>query len=127
MIGQLAIECNAVIGDLEMENIKLKEELEEIKKGDSYWWRKWETAQHSNQGWMNRWRDAEDRAIKLESKLNKLHKETGQLQSLWRDHLDEGDPEDDNEWEAEARQVLWNTSDTEKQTEAEDYDSDVPF
>ena len=34
------------------------------------------------------------------------------LAEVWRNHLDEGDPEDDNEWESCARQILWNGADT---------------
>lgn len=96
--------------DLEEDITNLKAELEETKQGGSYWWKKWQTANDAIQEWMNKWRNAEDNVIKLES--------------LWRNHLDESDPQDDNEWEAQARQILWNASDTEKQIEAEGYDRD---
>ncbi len=57
--------------------------------------------------------------------------EYDKLSELWRDHLDEAGIEDDNEWEKEARQILWNDSDAEKSIEAEGYDRSecepVPF
>lgn len=43
------------------------------------------------------------------------------MRILWRLHLDEAPIQEDDDWEKEARQVLWNDSDKEKQIEAEGY------
>lgn len=123
LMAEMTMERNAVIGGLEVENMQLKDDLDTAQQG-SYWWKKWDAAQSALQEWMNKWRNSEDRVISLEGKLNASHKENQQLASLWREHLDEGEPENDNEWESQARQILWNGSDTDKQFDAED---DIPF
>ena len=120
MTEQLAIEGNEVIGTLEMEMIGMKKEVEEIKKGDSYWWRKWQAANDTIQDWMNKWRSAEDRVIKLERKLADAEK----FADLWREHLDDTDPQEDNDAEGKARQILWDEGDTEKKYQAEEA---IPF
>lgn len=121
---EMLIEREAYMADTELENMRLRDDLEEMKKGGSYWWRKWEKAVESAQTWMNQWRNAEDRVIPLERKLKTCQKELKELESLWRDHLDECDPQDDNEWESQARQILCTASDIEKQIAVEGY---IPF
>lgn len=121
---EMTMESNAVIGGLEIENMQLKDDLDTAQQ-ESYWWKKWDTAQSALQGWMNKWRNSEDRVIELERKLDASRKENQQLISLWRDHLDEADIEDDSEWESQARQILWNGSDTARETETDD--ESVPF
>jgi len=51
-----------------------------------------------------------------------------QLRDLWRDHLDDSYPQDDDEQEATARQILWNDSDSKNLAEYEKSDAGyIPF
>lgn len=109
--------------------LDLEQDLARAKRSRRYWWKKWQTVNDAVQGWMNHWRNAEDRVIKLERRLEKSQKELQKMESLWRDHLEEGDPQDDNEWESRARQILKNQSDIEKEIAVNGYDKEdyVPF
>ena len=64
----------------------------------------------------------------LEAELKKAERYKAladKLSDLWRDHLDEAELDGDNDWEKEARQILWNDSDSQKRREAEE--SDLPW
>ena len=109
MTEQLAIERNAVMGDMEIEKMQLERELKDLNE-KMLWWE-----------------DACKKSVEREKNLSKrlyLSDEQRDLEILWREHLDQTDPEDDNEQEAAARQILWNDKDTEKQRAAEE---SVPF
>lgn len=124
MTDQIMAEGNAVIGELEVygmnltdENAKLRKENERLAERSDYW--------------RKAWQDAKAREEKLATSVKMLMKESAEFKSLWRDHLDETDPEDDDDAEAKARQILWNAGDTEKKIETEGYSKSeveyVPF
>ena len=93
LIGQLAAEGSAVIGDLEMEISKM---------------------------------DAEIRMLEKELKRAEGFKPLADKYStLWRNHLNGADIDGDNEYESEARQILWDDGDAEKLSAAEDYNRDA--
>lgn len=50
--------------------------------------------------------------LKLETS-ERSRKESEKVAELFRLHLDDADEVDDNEWECDARQILWNDADTE--------------
>ena len=68
----------------------------------------------SMKAFRNKWRKEVGR---LKNHLNNAE----ELSQLWRLHLDEAAIEDDDDWEAEARRILCNKSDIEKQIAAEGY------
>ena len=97
MTEQLAIESNAVIGDLEQELKAMKDRME--------WWR-----------------DACEKSVQREKNLNgRLHitEPQADVEKLIRNILDEAEYEDDDENMRELRKTLWNDGDSEKQYQAE--------
>ena len=89
MTDQIMVMGNAVIGELEIYGMNLKDENEKLKKT-----------------------------------IEKLKAENNKLESLWRDHLDETHPDDDDDAEKEARQIFWDDGDTEKLHADEDCDKE---
>ena len=73
--------------------------------------------------------DLEMEITKMDAEISYLTKEleraerfkaeAKKLSTLWRNHLNDGRPMDDNEWESQARQELWDDSDTQQQKEDE--------
>jgi|GEM_PF-4068549 len=48
--------------------------------------------------------------------------ENAEIAQIFRNHLDESEPGDGNEWEEKARQIMWNDEDAEALREAEGID-----
>lgn len=108
MTEQMAIERNAA-------ELEMAEELMGAKK-DAAWWK-----------------EAFYQAVRREKNVTKRlygalgYHESDELRNmeiLMREHLDESSIEDDDEWESQARQILWNDSDAEKEIAVEEC---VPF
>jgi hypothetical protein len=59
---------------------------------------------------------------KLKARYDGRSVEYYKLYELWREHLDATDYDLDDDYEREARQLLWEGSDTEKQIHSEGYD-----
>ena len=55
-----------------------------------------------------------DLMAKLELALVEAESELLKLSDLWRNHLDEADYEDDNQWERQVRQMLCTDADVEQ-------------
>ena len=125
--NEMMILENAVIGDLEIYGIQLTGDLEMTENriaelNEEILWLKanLKAAEKAKELWKD---DALDRKKKAT--------DSSRTETLVRNILDETDPEDDDENMGELRQILWNASDTDKQTEAEGYDKDkvepIPF
>ncbi len=109
MQNETMVMGNAVIGDLEMANMRLKDELELTEKRFQNE-RQYAQEQRSNaQSWM---------------RMIDGDKSATDAMELIRNILNETDPQDDDENMRELRKIAWNASDTEKQLDAEE---SVPF
>lgn len=114
---EIVAEEQHTILDMEQEIIKLKAECEELRGSRDYW------VDSYNRECL--------RTTKEAKKPDSYRKQLQKMESLWRNHLNECDPQDDNDWEAEARQILCNASDIEKKIAVDGYDETdreyVPF
>ena len=112
---------HGVIIDLEIENMQLRDDLEATQK-------KLEEAEALLAITTDVLRG---NAALFGKRYIKARAESDKLSELWRDHLDECDPEDDNDWESEARQILYDAGDIEKKIAVDGYDKSereyVPF
>jgi len=104
MTDQIMVEGNAVIGELEIQNMQLSDDLEAANKRCT-----------EEREWSRTLRNI----IQRDRKGYDLD-----VVSIIRDMLDEADYEDDNEKMRELRKMLWNDSDTDKQIAAEGYGYD---
>lgn len=107
MVQEMMIESNAVIGDLEMDNMQLRDEMEEMK-------RRYEEEQKWARTLWN---------IIQRDKVTPTRKQN-EVESLVREMLDEAIYEEDSDRMKQLRKILWTDDDTEKQIEAEGY---MPF
>lgn len=116
----LLLENNAVIGDLEIYGIQLKDDLEmaeenilELKEEILWLKASLKAAGKAKNLWM---KDA------LDSK--KKANDSSQTETLVRNILDEIELEDDDENTRELRKIYWNEDDDIKQLRAEQSDED---
>lgn len=115
------IEEHTMILDMEQDMTELKDELEATRKKLKGAERLLEITEKVLRG----------NVSLIRKRLNEAKAEADKFSQLWRDHLDECDPQEDNDQEAEARQMLYNNGDREKQIASEGYDKSdseyVPF
>lgn len=71
--------------------------------------------------WLGEYQERRERAAELFAENTRLREELLPLKAAWRNHLDESPIENDDDWEKDARRILWNDSDTEKQIAVEGY------
>jgi len=105
MTDQIMVEGNAVIGELEMFNIQLKDDYDALN-------RRYEEERE----WT--------RTLRAIIKRDNAREVNIELEKIVRDMLDEIEYDDDTEHTRELRKMLWNDSDTDKQMEAEGFDRD---
>jgi F0F1-type ATP synthase membrane subunit b/b' len=108
---------NAVIGELEMYGIQLKDELEMAESRIEELKSEIEEMRKSRDFWL----DSYNRECKRTAEAKKV---SGNAEVLIRNILNETELDDDDENLRELRKIYWDDSDTEKQLKAEYSDCD---
>lgn len=112
MLDQIMAEGNAVIGDLEVENMQHREDNETLIRRIA----ELETECEDKLKSIDFWVDSYQRECKRTEEAKAAR---GNVETLVRKYLDAADYEDDTPETRELRKILWNDSDTEKELKAE--------